>query len=332
MNFQIGGNGGAASSVPCPPVRRYGVPLLALAGLFFLTGQGWGKEVITGLRTWRFTDGSELRAGLHTAKDGNAVLTTNNRKPPIPFGKFIPEHRKILEQVAGGEVELLEDPRSGVQNYISVRTEDPDWVLRHSLIGRERGWTRRDGKTAKGSLVNITDDEIHLLIGDTIWKMMVADMSDADLAYLDGINRGTEQAFPARLDVSLYLPVPAGKDGHMNLWIDGARFMDSKPVLNFEGALAKAKAEISAKMAPTAWSLRQVEEAKVGPIEYHEKRMPGYSAGDGRVCYEITFDIAERKMSEAIRHFPANAGNGTCTFVYFDDGLPPRSKFKPIQK
>jgi hypothetical protein len=304
-------------------------PLVAAVCLLGTASQA--KEVITGLRTWRFTDGSELRGGLRSVKDGSAILGTSGPKPPIPFEKFIPEHRKILEQVANGEVELLDDPRSGVQNTISIGDGGTDQVLRYSIIGRERVWTRKDGKTAKGRLVNITDDEIHLLIGGDIWKMMVADMDAADLAYLDGINRGTEQAFPARLDVSFSLPAPDGKQGYTALWIDGARFMDSKPGLNFEGALAKAKAEISSKMAATAWSLREVKEEKIGPIEYHEKRMAGYSAGNGRSCYAITFTISGSKVADARRHFPVNIdGTGACTFIYFDDGLPPESNFQPV--
>ncbi len=304
--------------------------LLAGACMLGTAGRLAAKDVITGLRTWRFTDGSELRAGLRTARDGNAVLRTDSPKPPIPFDKFIPDHRKILEQVAGGEVELLDDPRSGMGNYLSVKSDDMDWLLRYSVIGRERVWTRKDGKTAKGALLNISDDEVHLLIGDAVWKMMVADLEAADLVYLDGINRGAEQVFPARLEVTFQLPVPGGKPGHTSLWIDGSRFMDSKPTINFEGALAKAKAEISAKMASTVWSLREVKEEKIAPIEYHEKRMAGYSAGDGRACYEITFTIAERKVADACRLFPANAdASGRCTFVYFDDGLPPQGKFNP---
>ena len=307
--------------------------LLVLLGcMLSLGGAASAKEVITGLRTWKFTDGSELRAGLRTAKDGKAVLTTSHRNPPIPFEKFIPEHRKILEAIVSGEVELLEDPRSGVGNYISVKTEAPDQVLRLAVIGRERIWTRKDGKTAKGSLLNITDDEIHLLIADSIWKMRVADMTVADLDYLEGINRGTEQAIPARLDVPGFLPVPGDKPGHIRLSVDGARFMDSKPVISFEDALARAKAEISSKMAATAWSLHQVQEKKVVAIAYQEKRIAGCPPGKWRSCYQITFTIAERKIAEARRAFPANADvSGTCYFVYFDDGLPLDQKFIPAE-
>ena len=47
--------------------------LLLMAFMLGVAGQVRAKEVITGLRTWKFTDGSELRAGLRTAKDDSAV-------------------------------------------------------------------------------------------------------------------------------------------------------------------------------------------------------------------------------------------------------------------
>ena len=305
--------------------------MACMMALPLLEGYAAAKEVIIGLRTWKFTDGTELRAGLYTAKDGKAVLTTNNRKPPIPFDKFIPEHQKILEAVASGEIELLEDPRSGVENTISVKTTDPDRVLKYSVIGLERTWTRKDGKAAKGCLVNITDDEIYLLIGDAIWRMMVSDLGPADLAYLDGINSGTEIAVPARVRVDgPSLPVPGNKPGHMELWIDGARFLDSKPTLDFEGALAKAKAEISAKMAETAWSLMDVVEYRVDVEGYLVRPPPSVPPDSWRRCYQVTFDIADRKMHDAVRLLPDNAdASGRCCFVYFDDGLPPQKKLIP---
>lgn len=306
--------------------RWTGVVLMMLA----CVGIASAKDVITGIRTWKFTDGTELRAGLRSVKDGSAVLGVKKSNSPIGFEKFVPEHRDILEKVASGEIELLDDPRSGMGNTLSAGSGSTEWVLVHSAIGRERIWTKKDGKTAKGSLVNITDDEIDLLIGNIIWKMKVSDLGDADLAYLDGINRGTEEVVPGRINLPFSLPGPGKQEGHVDLWIGGARFMDSRPSMTFEDALAKAKEEISSKLASTAWKLSEVMDMKVGTSEYLEKRIAGYPSGKFRSCYQVRFTISERKISDARRFFPDNVDSvGRCYFVYFDDGLPPEQKFIP---
>src|SRR5687768_16870343 len=140
-----------------------------LSGLFMLVSSAalHAQKQITGVRTWELADGTKQRASLWITKAGKLRLTGEDEKMrEMTEEQFSEKHREIIREVKAGNLKVT--GRIGkIQSLLFVPTNDPKWVedLDFSRIcGENRKWIRKDGKSVEGELVNVTDDEIHLLI------------------------------------------------------------------------------------------------------------------------------------------------------------------------
>jgi len=318
-------------------VRGVGMKLCAVLLLLtaWCAGELAGQETATGIRTWRFTDGAQLRARFKELKDGVVAFSWTADNPKIALDRLVPEHRTIVESLASGAIRRAD--HIGIDTFPEdekVRGWVKDFINGGMLFGEDRKWKKSDGKTAVGALCNITDDEIHIFIQGAVWKIAVSDLSPEDLDYLEGIRNREELVFPRQMRFPFF---PVDYDSAKfegNSWIPWERFADAKTTrLTFEQITADAVKKLSGKVDPKYWVMRGVEEQPIAISPGIAKNIPHYTPVAVRKAYRVSFELEEHKIAAGRKAFPGCVDEGgRCHFVYLDDGLAPEFSVTPKSK
>ncbi|HVJ45092.1 MAG TPA: hypothetical protein VM511_01825 [Luteolibacter sp.] len=286
-----------------------------------------GIPKITGVREWVFTDGSKQRARMNVW-EGKVWIGGDGRAPlKKEIDRTIPEQRAIAEGLETGKIHIEHPPVA-----FSIKTPEGEievhtFPFDSNLVGKERTWTRTDGKTAAGTLLNMADDEISVRIGNTAWRLEVSSLSPEDRAYLDRMLRGQEPVYP----LGVKCPVHGYGGDPGPLAISGEKFCAAdKPSITFEKALDLAWEELGAKVDRRAWKLYAFQEHPFGVEEAQAKKMPGLPADRIRRGYQACFAIDESKVKSVQEKLGGRVTENGWYWVYLlDDGTsltPPGKK------
>lgn len=284
------------------------------------------QKQITGVRTWELADGTKQRASLWITKVGKMSFTGEDEKMRVvKEEQFSEKHREIVREVKAGNLKIA-DRVGKIQSLVSVPTNDPKWVedLDFSrMCGEKRKWLRKDGKSVEGELVNITDDEIHLLIKGEVWKVSVEDLSEDDRAYLDRAVAGEVNAQVKKVDFPEREFFVYGEEKIANRWISGERFMDDlKPRITMEQAAQIACNRLLEHVKRDEWRIKEVQEFPIVPRPFTFLSDGKVGRGPCRSCFIVRFDLAETAVKKLQKVFPYSRGRTSWELAIhlFDDG------------
>lgn len=239
-----------------------------LAIIVLCLGQGMAEpEVITGVRTWHMADGKSRRLKLiQLSPDGRFAYFHDGKAkgkiPPVAIDALVPEERKIMEQLHAGALVLCKEPGLSMRPDMPVG-KAPE-LIPQLQAGEAREWRHSSGKSVQARLVNLTDDDVSLLTGESISRVALADLSEADLKYLEGLKKGgatVSGAAPIEVfrhgweDHPSYT-VSLMPDRHASLAQRGS---------GFEVVLEASLKAVAAKLPAGSWQFLSLEEHPASP-------------------------------------------------------------------
>lgn len=251
---------------------------------------------ITGVREWVFADGSKERARIRVWEGKVWVGGDGRQSWKKEIDRSIPGQKEILEGIEAGRIHMV-----APKIQYSVKTPsgdiDPSNYERPELqVGKEREWMRTDGKSAKGALFNLADDEIAIIIGDQVWKIPVVSLGLEDRAYLDRVARDEEQLYP--FSVSCPRIIYANNEfEEAPLRISGERFLDAPAVpISFEEVYKRVDERLSAKVDRKSWELFKMTEHTFTLRPEASEKVKGWNPATFRRGYQVCFQINESKV------------------------------------
>jgi hypothetical protein len=165
---------------------------VAILGLCF--GHALAEPtVITGVRTWHMADGKSRRLKLvMLSPDGKFAYFHDGKSkgqiPPVAITLLVPEERALLEGLHAGTVTLCKV--EGLSMQLHMPTGNAPEYLEGWKAGETREWRHVNGKSIQARLVNLTDDDVSLLVGEAITLVAIRDLSDVDREHLEKLKRG----------------------------------------------------------------------------------------------------------------------------------------------
>ncbi|MCW1924591.1 hypothetical protein OKA05_18650 [Luteolibacter arcticus] len=259
-----------------------------LATCVLCLGQGMAEpEVITGVRTWHMADGKSRRLKLlQLSPDGKFAYFHDGKAkgkiPPVSIDALVPEERQVLERLHSGAVVLCKVPDLSMLPDMPVGKAAE--LIPQLRAGDTRQWHHANGKVIEARLVNLTDDDVSLLAGESISRVALGDLSEADLKYLDGLKKGDSA-------VAGVAPIEVFRHG----WEENPSYSVSlTPARHaslvqrgsgFEAALDASLKAATAKMPPGSWQFLSLEE--------HPASRNPEAAADAKVplLYQATFAL-----------------------------------------
>ena len=165
---------------------------VAILGLCFAPVMA-ESTVITGVRTWHMTDGKARRLRLiQLSPDGKFAYFHDGKSkgqiPPVAIDLLVPEERTLLEGLHAGTVTLCKV--KGLSMLPNMPTGKVPEIVETLQAGETREWKHANGKSIQARLVNLTDDDVSLLVGETISLVALKDLSDADRKHLETVKGG----------------------------------------------------------------------------------------------------------------------------------------------
>lgn len=277
-------------------------------------------DKITGVREWKFTDGTKKRARINISRKGEIWVGGDGRVPfKVEVDRSVPEQKEILQMVESQKVELVR-PVIGFSITTpvgEVDVEDPFTFDR--FMGFEREWHRNDGKVVKGALLNVADDEISLKIGNSAWKVPVVSLSEEDKSYLDRVIRDKERLVPWRVDLE-YTGFGNGDFDEAPIWLPGERFFEtSGPRISFEDAIRVASDHLAQKLDRKNWTVQSVTENTSTLLPAVAAKIPDLKEKPVGRGYQILFSI-EKNISAAKLKLGLVSWNGWHSVYVLDDG------------
>jgi hypothetical protein len=256
--------------------QRMTVPRWLVMYLLGLVSAMAEPAVITGVRDWHLTDGRSRRLKLiQLTADGKFAYFQDGRSkgpiPAVPVDSLVPEERALLADVHAGRVTLCKVKGLNMTPVgPSGKVRPDDWPG-----GDVREWRHVNGRTITARLVNLADDEVSLLVKDTVSKVAIRDLSAGDAAYLDKLKRGAEEVVLSA-EATLYC---AAWDGSPSF---RAEVSHKKYVAladlgsGFEDAMRAALKEAEEKLPEGAWQFVGLEEreAHKRPLTPADEKVP----------------------------------------------------------
>ncbi|MEK7951965.1 hypothetical protein [Luteolibacter soli] len=257
-----------------------------IAGL--CSGQAMAETtVITGVRTWHMTDGKSRRLKLiMLTPDGKHAYFSDGKNkgqiPAVAVESLVPEEREVLEGVHSGKVTLCKV--EGLSMQLSWPTGKAPEYLVGLQAGEAREWKHVSGKAIQARLVNLTDDDVSLLVGETFSLVAIRDLSEADRQHLEKVKRGNVTvAFSGALEL---LNGGWDKGPSYSVSVSSERFAALGELGgDFQKALNASLKAAGEKLPEGKWKF-------ISLSEYTCSR-PNFAAADAKLpmLYEATFAL-----------------------------------------
>lgn len=217
---------------------------------------------ITGSRTWKMKDGTTKRLKLHRLSPKSEEAAFGDHQSPknlISISQFAPEEQAIFALIQEGKIRLCNTPGLNMIPHFPLGkiTINPDSGDIH-WYGELRNWENLAGKTIRGRLICLTDEDVCLRIGDTVSRVELQNLSVKDLAYLEQMKRGECELY---MDEMVFFGI--GWDGNppCRFTIPGEHYAAlTKREGDFEHALASAVQHVRSKLRNEGWEVSSFEE------------------------------------------------------------------------
>lgn len=223
--------------------------------------------VVTGSRKWRMADGSEQRLRLTGFFQKNVAygrFSSSTSNTSFPLERFAKEEQEVFSAVKKGDLKLVTTSGLSMNPDFPVGklTVETRRAYRYWL-GESRTWEKTDGKRVESRLICLTDEDVSLLIGDTVGRVSLNDLAPADLDYIERLKRGEARVYPEYVQI---LQHGWGNAPSNRARLAGERYVGLvKQGSNFEAALAGAISHVSTKLERSKWNLVAFTEQKVHP-------------------------------------------------------------------
>ena len=161
------------------------------------------------------------------------------------------------------------------------------------------------GKRITARLICLTDEDVSLLIGDSVSRVPLANLSAPDLAYLDRLKLGQADLFAGQV----MLNSPSWENyPDFRFTITGEHYAAlAKRGGDFEGALASALRHVGSKLKTGDWELESFSEVPENAPVHPRSDQPHSGALTKRpYSYVARFALAKKAEKEARRHWPLN--------------------------
>jgi hypothetical protein len=238
--------------------------------------EGTGEPAVrtTGSRPWKMADGSMQR--LRFVKSENQRLLFQGKIGAAAYMDvrlFAPEEQAAIRAFETGAVKLVATPGLGVHpDFPAGKVSEEQRKTGYYWLGETRTWQHANGKKVEARLINLNDDRVSLLAGNTVANLSPAQLAAEDLAYLERIKAGTARMYPDLVTIG---GMGWGGTNHAyQAAVSGERYAAAAAGGNFEEALATCVREISGKLDREQWTLLSFTEEAApapvsGPRSYH---------------------------------------------------------------
>lgn len=236
---------------------KSGTLLLLVLGLGSMVAAGEGAdtnaEIVTGARTWRMADGTtkRLRFTGFTKNENYGLFQSGNAAPGgKAFKDFAVEEQSAFAAFRSGRLTLVSTPGLCI-NPDFPTGKLPDWMKEDPQfwLGETRTWENSRGKRIEARLICLTDEDVSLLIGETVSRVPLRELSAADISYLLRLKVGGQRTYSDKVNIG-HISWDGGEP--YTVAISGEKYAAlAKQGSNFEEALkaairhAKSKQEVS---------------------------------------------------------------------------------------
>ncbi|QJE94762.1 hypothetical protein [Luteolibacter luteus] len=254
---------------------------------------GENKPVLltTGSRPWKMADGSMQR--LRFVKfEGSGILFQGKIGAAgyMEPGLFAPEEQDAIRALKSGASQLVSTAGLGMHpDFPSGKVSAEDRKIGQYWLGEAREWQHAPGKKVEAQLINLTDDRVSLLAGNSVANFSPAQLGAADLEYLERVKTGKARMYP---DIVTIDGLEWGGTNHAyQVVVSGERYVAAAAAEgNFEEALATCVREVAEKLDGKQWKL----------LSFTEERAPAPVAGP-RSYHSIPADPSEEPRPTAYR-------------------------------
>jgi hypothetical protein len=243
--------------------------IIALVTAVACLGSVAGDEpkIITGARSWKMADGSTQRlrfTGFFPKNPNFASFQRGNAAPGgKPLSAFAPQEQAVFAALRDGSLVLTKTPGLCMNPDFPSGKLDPRMTGDSPWTGETRTWTSTNGKSITARLVCLTDEDVSLLINDTVSRVPLMSLMPDDLAYLERLKGGGARSFVDSVEIHR-----EGWDkGHTyTVSISGERYVAlAKQGSRFEEALKAALSHVSSKLDSSKWDLVSFSEELCSP-------------------------------------------------------------------
>ena len=220
------------------------------------------EKLLTGSRQWRMMDGStrRLRFIEFTDQGKSGVF-----QPPVG-----PSENKLLGAFAKEEQEIFAALKNGTHKIVAIpglclNPDFPSGKLERGAMmegdywyGETRSWVNTAGKRVTARLICLTDEDVSLIVGDSVARVPLANLSAPDLTYLARLKLGQADLFAGQV----MLNSPSWENSpDFRFAITGEHYAAlAKRKGDFEGALASALRHVGSKLKKGDWELESFSE------------------------------------------------------------------------
>jgi hypothetical protein len=258
-------------------------------------------QIITGARTWRMADGSAQR--LRFVGFTRNEQFANFQYGTKPLSAFSTEDQAVFAALKNGSLKLTTTPGLCMHPNFPNGKLDPRMTGDSPWTGETRTWQNISGKRIVARLVCLTDEDVSLLIGDSVGRVPLKDLVPADLAYLERLKGDVERNFAAKVEIG-----GGGWDGgpYYTISISGEKYASlAKQGSHYEEALAAVLRHVSSKLDREKWELDSFTEARTRPPggPHSPGTLPG-TPEESPYCYTAEIFLKKSAEEEARRKWP----------------------------
>jgi hypothetical protein len=161
--------------------------------------------IVTGARVWRMADGTtkRLRFTGFAKNEQYGMFQSGNAAPGgKAFKDFATEEQAVFAAFKSGKLKLVSTPGLCMNPDFPIG-KLPGWMKEdpHFWTGETRTWENSRGKRIEGRLVCLTDDDASLLIGETVSRVPLKELSEGDIAYLQQLKGGGKRTYADKVNI-----------------------------------------------------------------------------------------------------------------------------------
>lgn len=263
----------------------------------------------TGARQWQLSDGKSLRLRfIGFVNDGKSATFKSSDSASFikPLSVFTKEEQAVFDSLKSGSLKLVDTPGLCLNPNFPTGKLDPEARENGRYwYGETRFWENAGGKRVKARLVSLTDEDVSVVVEDSVARISLAVLSAPDLAYLDQVKRGKAVFFADRV----MLTTSSWENSRLfRFMISGEHYAAlAEGKGDFETALASALRHVGSKLKKGDWELERFSEVEISaPVHPRIGNVIVSNRTRKPCCYEAKFILTKNAEKEARNLWPWN--------------------------